>query len=123
MVDSDSKPFSIERCRELLGAECSGLSDEEIEAVLGDVHVGEGVLGLRRTVALAGARTLVMSLWKVPDDETAALMTAFYTGLKARRPRAEALREAQLAIRAHHSHPWYWGAFICQGDPGPMRLA
>ena len=33
MVNGDSKPFSIERCRELLGAESSGLSDEEIEAV------------------------------------------------------------------------------------------
>ena len=33
MVDDDSKPFSIERCRELLGTEDSGLSDEEIEAI------------------------------------------------------------------------------------------
>jgi tetratricopeptide (TPR) repeat protein/CHAT domain-containing protein len=88
------------------------------ETGLGEVQVGEGVFGLRRAFVLAGARTLVMSLWKVPDQETQELMLDFYQRILAGRPRAEALREAQLAMKARCSSPLYWGAFICQGDPG-----
>ena len=50
---------------------------------LGQVQVGEGVYGLRRAFVLAGARTLVMSLWKVPDEATQELMVRFYTHLLA----------------------------------------
>ena len=35
-------------------------------------------------------------------------------------PRAEALREAQLALKEKYPHPYFWGAFICQGNPGPL---
>jgi CHAT domain-containing protein len=90
------------------------------ETGLGEVRVGEGVFGLRRAFVLAGARTLVMSLWKVPDEQTRELMEEFYRRLLAGAPRADALREAQLAIRAKHPHPYFWGAFICQGDLGPL---
>jgi len=38
-------------------------------------------------------------------------------------PRADALREAQLAMKAKHPEPLYWGAFICQGDPGPLTTS
>jgi CHAT domain-containing protein len=87
---------------------------------LGDIHVGEGVYGLRRAFVLAGAKTLVMSLWKVPDAQTQKLMIDFYQRILAGRPRAEALRKAQLALKERYPHPWYWGAFICQGNPGPL---
>jgi CHAT domain-containing protein len=70
---------------------------------------------------LAGARTLVMSLWKVPDVQTRDLMEAFYAHLLEGVPRAEALRQAQLAIKERHPAPLSWGAFICQGDPAPME--
>jgi tetratricopeptide (TPR) repeat protein len=90
------------------------------ETGLGQVHVGEGVFGLRRAFVLAGAKTLVMSLWKVPDLQTQELMVDFYQRILAGQPRAEALRQAQLALKARHPDPYYWGAFICQGDPGPM---
>jgi tetratricopeptide (TPR) repeat protein len=90
------------------------------ETGLGRVHVGEGVFGLRRAFVLAGAKTLVMSLWKVPDEQTRGLMEDFYRRLLSGQGRAEALREAQLALKAKYPDPFYWGAFICQGDPAPL---
>jgi hypothetical protein len=90
------------------------------ETGLGQVHVGEGVFGLRRAFVLAGAKTLVMSLWKVPDEPTRELMEDFYGRLLTGQGRAEALRQAQLAMKAKYPDPFYWGAFICQGDPSPL---
>jgi tetratricopeptide (TPR) repeat protein len=92
------------------------------ETGLGKVHVGEGVFGLRRAFMLAGAKTLVMSLWKVPDQQTQELMEDFYRRIMSGQARAEALREAQLAMKAKYPDPKYWGGFICQGDPGPIRF-
>jgi len=92
------------------------------ETGLGQVHVGEGVFGLRRAFVLAGAKTLVMSLWKVPDEQTRELMEDFYGRLLAGRGRADALREAQLAMKDKYPDPFYWGAFICQGDPSPLAM-
>jgi CHAT domain-containing protein len=91
------------------------------ETGLGAIHVGEGVFGLRRAFVLAGARTLVMSLWKVPDQQTQELMQMFYRHILHGQSRADALRQAQLALKARCPDPLYWGAFICQGDPGPLR--
>jgi CHAT domain-containing protein len=93
------------------------------ETGLGQVHVGEGVFGLRRAFVLAGAETLVMSLWKVPDEPTRELMEDFYRRLLAGEGRAEALRQAQLAMKAKYPEPFYWGVFICQGDPSPLRIS
>jgi CHAT domain-containing protein/Tfp pilus assembly protein PilF len=92
------------------------------ETGLGDVRSGEGVLGLRWAFSIAGARALLMSLWKVPDDETRELMEAFYRRIR-RSPgidRAGALRAAQLAmLRARRAEgdadPWSWAAFILSG--------
>jgi CHAT domain-containing protein len=92
------------------------------ETGLGQFHVCEGVFGLRRAFVLAGARTLVMKLWKVPDESTRELMENFYSRLSAGEGRAEALRQAQLAMKARYSSPFHWGAFICQGDPSPLGL-
>ena len=69
------------------------------ETGLGDVRTGEGVFGLRRAIILAGARSLVMSLWKVPDEQTGTLMVDFYRRVLAGRPVATALRDAQLELR------------------------
>jgi len=91
------------------------------ETGLGEVRVGEGVFGLRRAFVLAGAKTLVMSLWKVPDEETQELMEDFYNRLLSGAECVDALRDAQLALKKKSGHPRSWGAFICQGDPGPLR--
>ncbi len=90
------------------------------ETGLGEVRTGEGVFGLRRAFVLAGTKGLVMSLWKVPDQETCKLMEDFYAGiLKPGQSRAEALRAAQLAMKEKEDYrdPLYWGAFIYEGDP------
>jgi CHAT domain-containing protein len=92
------------------------------ETGIGEVQGGEGVLGLRRAFALAGAETAVMSLWKVSDESTRALMVRYYDGLLAGRGRAEALRDAQLALAREPAtaHPYHWAGFILSGDGGPI---
>lgn len=87
---------------------------------VGGIHVGEGVFGLRRAFAIAGAQSLVMSMWRVPDDQTHELMVELYRRLRAGEGRARALRNAQITIRARWPHPAFWGAFICQGDAGSI---
>jgi CHAT domain-containing protein len=78
------------------------------------------VFGLRRSFQLAGAGAVVMSLWKVPDAPTRELMRDFYRHLLAGVARAEALRRAQLDLRSRYPDPCDWGAFVLQGDPGPL---
>jgi len=94
------------------------------ETGLGDVRSGEGVLGLRRAFSVAGVRALVMSLWSVPDEATAALMGDFYGGLLHKRKPlgvADALRAAQLDAlernrRAGDARPADWAVFVSTGD-------
>jgi CHAT domain-containing protein len=96
------------------------------ETGLGDTFRGEGVFGLRRAFTIAGAKTLVMSLWRVPDEQTRSLIADFYSRLivgDGTGPgRSEALRTAQLELKRQpaYSDPYFWGAFICQGDPGQL---
>ena len=87
------------------------------ESGLGSVFTGEGIYGLSRAFFLSGVRTLVMSLWKVPDDQTRELMEEFYQRILGGETCAEALRSAQLQLKSRYANPFYWGAFICQGDP------
>ena len=89
------------------------------ETGLGQVHVGEGVFGLRRAFVLAGAKTLVMSLWKVPDEQTRELMVDFYGRLLAGRGRADALREAQLAMKAELPRTVLLGCLHLPGGSWP----
>ena len=79
---------------------------------------GEGVYGLRRAFLLAGAQTLVMSLWPVSDRVTRETMAVYYSGLKSGLSRGEALRRAHLAMLRHNGrqHPFYWASFIQSGD-------
>lgn len=85
---------------------------------VGDIQNGEGVLGLRRSFRIAGAETLVMSLWDVPDRETKDLMAYFYENLSKNVARSAALRQAKLRLMNNPKtrHPWFWGAFILSGE-------
>lgn len=85
---------------------------------VGEVRNGEGVYGLRRAFFIAGAETVVMSLWPVSDSVTRELMASYYRGLKSGLGRGEALRQAQLAMlhRKGREHPFYWASFIQVGE-------
>ncbi len=86
---------------------------------LGDIANGEGVYGLRRAFAIAGAETQLLSLWQVSDFGTQSLMARYYENLTAGMGRSEALREVQLEMieeGGEYSHPYYWAAFILAGD-------
>jgi CHAT domain-containing protein len=73
------------------------------ETGLGEVAGGEGVYGLTRAFHVAGARTVVASLWKIDDAATDALMQEFYRNLWERRlPKLEALRRAKLTMLLHY---------------------
>lgn len=129
---------------------------------VGDISIGEGVFGLRRAFAVAGVKTLIMSLWSVPVKASALLMERFFNNLQqSGMKRDKALQEAQNYIRnltifellqselglevleelaegknlkvefIRHwdenqknqkplSHPFYWAAWICQGETTPL---
>jgi CHAT domain-containing protein len=85
---------------------------------VGEVRNGEGVYGLRRAFVLAGAESVVMSLWPVSDAITREIMVAYYRGLRAGLGRGDALRNAKLAMLkvAGEQHPFYWASFIQSGE-------
>ncbi|RKH66786.1 CHAT domain-containing protein [Corallococcus llansteffanensis] len=87
----------------------------------GDIKLGQGVYGLRRAFLVAGAETVVMSLWKVEDQTTSTLMEAYYRNLLAGQGRAAALREAMRELRRTQSHPHAWAPFIAMGRDAPLR--
>ncbi|RKH43614.1 CHAT domain-containing protein [Corallococcus sicarius] len=88
----------------------------------GDVKLGQGVYGLRRAFLVAGAETVVMSLWKVDDVTTRTLMEAYYRHLLMGEGRATALREAMRELRLALPHPHHWAPFIAMGQDAPLRL-
>jgi len=63
-----------------------------------------------------------MSMWKVSNQQTQERMGEFYSRLLAGMRRADALREAQLILKAKYPAPFHWGAFISQGDPGALPV-
>lgn len=90
---------------------------------VGDVHVAEGVLGLRRAFQAAGARTLILSLWSVDDRATRDWMTELYRARFVEgQSTAHAVRSAarsQLNARrdrGESTHPFYWAGFVATGD-------
>ncbi|NEO87266.1 MAG: CHAT domain-containing protein [Spirulina sp. SIO3F2] len=77
----------------------------------------DGVVGLARSFMAAGADTVVVSLWAIPDAPTAKLMVSFYQKLAEHGDKAQALREAMLATKETYPHPMNWAAFTLMGSP------
>jgi CHAT domain-containing protein/Tfp pilus assembly protein PilF len=77
---------------------------------------GDGVIGLSRSLITAGVPSIVVSLWKVPDEPTAFLMTEFYKNLKKSPDKAQALRQAMLTTKQRYPDPLNWAAFTLIGE-------
>ena len=98
------------------------------QTALGDVKGGEGVMGLRRAFVQAGARNLVLTMWKVEDQKTPALMIDFYREYLASGDAVDAMCRAQRKMLQEKDdagqpiHPRYWAPFILsfQGKPAAV---
>lgn len=75
---------------------------------------------MTRGLMYAGAKRVTVSLWNVPDQETAILMQDFYRSLFEQKgkkiPHSAALRSAQLQLWQQGVHPYYWSGFVMQGE-------
>jgi CHAT domain-containing protein len=94
---------------------------------LGELFVGDGVYGLQRSLAVAGARSTLLSLWKVDDSATAEFMINFYKRLKVGEARDKALLNTQKDFRTgligngKWKDPYYWAAWQLIGDWRPIN--
>jgi CHAT domain-containing protein len=92
------------------------------ETGLGDVRPREGLLGLRRAFQVAGAGTLIMSLWSVQDEAALSWMRELYAARAAGLSTADSVRRADVEVlkarrtAGRSTHPFYWGAFVAAGD-------
>jgi Uncharacterized protein conserved in bacteria len=81
------------------------------ETGLGDIAGSEGVYGLQRAFRMAGSSKLIMSLWQVPDAETAEFMKLLYTNLLNTSNLRESFNTAQKQMREKYD-PYFWAAFV-----------
>jgi CHAT domain-containing protein/Tfp pilus assembly protein PilF len=101
------------------------------ETGIGEIHGGEGIIGLTRAFQYAGARSVLASLWRVEDEATAELMQRFYRHLRDGKAKDEALRAAQLELirrplrvpdgrggwtERNAAAPYFWAALQLVGD-------
>jgi len=92
------------------------------ETGLGDVVGDEGMFGLRRAFRLAGAHTVVMSLWAIDDAATTGWMTTLYRARLQGQDTVDAMATAQLTtladrrVQSLSAHPYFWAGFVAAGD-------
>jgi CHAT domain-containing protein/Tfp pilus assembly protein PilF len=88
------------------------------ETGLGEVNRGEGIIGLGSAFTYAGAKNLIVSVWKVSDRSTAGLMTQFYQhSIDNSQSYSAGLRQAKLEmLNSEFSSPYYWAPFMLWGN-------
>ncbi len=85
------------------------------ETGLGEVSNGEGVYGLQRAFLVAGAKVLIMSMFKVDDDATQKLILNFYKKWLSTGNMRQSFVDAKKELRVEYPEPIYWGAFMMIG--------
>ena len=129
-VESDDGVISLGEAASLRlnGTELVVLSG--CTTALGTLNSGDGVFGLQRALTIAGARSTLLSLWKVDDAATAEFMVRYYQRLKAGEGRSDALAAVQEEFRsgkvqspsgANWKEPYYWAAWQLVGDWRPIK--
>jgi CHAT domain-containing protein/tetratricopeptide (TPR) repeat protein len=130
--DLDPNDDGLLTAQEAVGLQLDGTELVVLSAcstAQGDLRTGEGVFGLQRAFTVAGARSTLLSLWKVDDAATAEFMVRFYQRLKAGEGRADALAAVQSEFRSGSvqgpggedwSTPYYWAAWQLTGDWRPI---
>ncbi|MBI3450322.1 MAG: CHAT domain-containing protein [Acidobacteria bacterium] len=123
---SPDEDDGILTAEEIAGSDLSGVEWAVLSACdtgSGRAEAGEGVFGLRRAFEVAGARTLIMSLWPIDDEAARRWMEALYEARFVRRlDTVRSVRRASLETlrlyrkQNHTSHPFYWAAFVAAGD-------
>lgn len=106
---------------DLQGVEWAVLS--ACDTGLGEISAGEGIFGLHRALVVAGARSVILSLWAVRDQDARPWMEALYRSrLLDGRDTATCVRDAcrarlaELRKERRSTHPFYWGGFLATGD-------
>ena len=94
------------------------------ETGIGELQRGEGMLSMARGFSYAGAKSMITTLWRIPDRTSSKIMTSFYQYLKDGLPKHEALRLAKLDLIGDLSvpnrSPLFWAGFIGIGDMGTL---
>jgi tetratricopeptide (TPR) repeat protein len=85
------------------------------ETGLNKIFAGDEILGLARGFLLAGAHSLIMSLWTVNDEAASGLMRIFYENLQRGKSIAASLRIAQMDFIGRGAHPYFWSPFALIG--------
>ncbi len=101
------------------------------ETGFGKVRSGEGIISLGRAFQYAGVPSLVVSLWKVPDEATSVIIVEFLKNLKSGMNKSAALRQAKITylespgVKEYPdlSHPFYWSGFIVAGDISSLEFS
>lgn len=92
---------------------------------IGKLYQGEGVMSITRAFLLAGASSVVKTLWDVNDDAGAKIIAGFYKNLHAGQEKDEALRQAKLEFLKNspptYANPYYWAAYQVMGDKSPVK--
>jgi CHAT domain-containing protein len=82
------------------------------ETAKGVIDPVDGVYGLQQAFKKAGVGTIVMSLWKIPDEATSLLMNSFYAALISGNEKHNALKKAMQEAQLKYKDPYYWAGFI-----------
>jgi len=90
----------------------------------GQLLAGEGIMSLSRTFLMAGAASVIHTLWPVEDGRGPDVMVEYYHGLKQGRSKSSALSKAKKQYLANtpssYTHPYYWATYQITGDPAPL---